>query len=50
MSKDGRLQWQNAKAFGANTFYQHGTREEAEEASRKMSIRREPMRVVQLHK
>jgi hypothetical protein len=48
VEKDGRSQWQNAKAFGANTFYQYGTREDAEEASREMSIRRERVRVVQL--
>ena len=48
VEKDGRLQWQNAKAFGAETFYQYATREDAEDASREMSIHRERVRVVQV--
>jgi hypothetical protein len=48
VEKDGCLQWQNAKAFGADTFYQYTTREDAEDASREMSIHQERVRVVQL--
>jgi hypothetical protein len=50
VEKDGRLQWQNAKAFGASTFYQYETRESAEEASREISTHRERVRVVQLRR
>ena len=48
VEKDGRLQWQNAKAFGASTFYQYTTREHADDASREISIHPERVRVVQL--
>jgi hypothetical protein len=48
VEKDGCLQSQNAKAFGADTFYQYTTREDAEDASREMSIHQERVRVVQL--
>jgi hypothetical protein len=48
IEKDGRLQWQNAKAFGADTFYQYTNREHAEDAAREISIHQERVRVVQL--